>query len=68
MGNALSGAAREVWDMLVGAATSPGPWTYAVMLVAAVVVVALMFRGRRTMWLFLPMLGGLAYWGWRRFT
>ena len=67
MGDVISNAAREVWDMLVAAATDPGPWLYVLTALAAVVIVAVTFRGRRTMWLLIPVLGGLAYWGWRRF-
>ena len=68
MGDAVAGAAREVWDMLVAAVTNPGPYGYAAVALAAVAVVALTFRGKRTMWLLIPVLGGLAFWGWRRFS
>ena len=66
MGDALTGAAQEVWEILVGAVTNPGPWSYAAMALAAVLVVAVTFRGKHTMWLLLPVLGVLAYWGWQR--
>lgn len=67
MGDAINGAAREVWDILVSAVTDPGPWSYVAIAVGAVALVAVLFRGKWTMWLLLPVLGGLAYWGWRRF-
>jgi hypothetical protein len=67
MGDAITGAAREVWDILTGAVTDPGPWNYAAMILVAVAVVALLFRGKWTSWLLIPVLGGLGYWGWHRF-
>ena len=68
MGDVISSAAREMWDMLVAAITSPRPWLYAALAVVPVLVITVIFRGRRTMWLLLPVLGGLVYWGWRRFA
>lgn len=67
MGDVISNAAREVWDILVGAVTSSRPWLYGALAVVPVLVVGVIFRGRRTMWLLIPVLGGLVYWGWRRF-
>ena len=48
VGDAITGAAQEVWDMLVGAVTDPGPWSYAAMVLAAVVTILPLRAGLRS--------------------
>ena len=67
MGDAITGAAQEVWDILVGAVTDPGPWGYAALVLVAVATVAVLFRGKRSSWFLLLALAALGYWGWERF-
>ena len=45
MGDAITGAAQEVWQILVNAVTDPGPWRYVALILVAVVTVAVLFRG-----------------------
>jgi hypothetical protein len=67
MGDAITGAAQEVWEFLVNAVTDPGPWGYVALILVAVATVAVLFRGKRSSWFLLPALAALGYWGWERF-
>ena len=67
MGDAITGAAQEVWQILVNAVTDPGPWRYVALILVAVVTVAVLFRGKRSPWFLIPALAALGYWGWERF-
>lgn len=69
MGDVVSGAAREFWDMLVRAVTDPGPWTFVGVGAAVVIAVAILLRGKlASPWVMIPVLGAVAYWGWREFV
>jgi hypothetical protein len=67
LGDVISGAAKEVWDIIFGAVTDPGPWAVAFLGVAGVVAVGLIMRGKLASWVLLPVIALLAYWGWVRF-
>ena len=68
MGDALNGAAREVWDQIVGAVTDPGPWTLVILLAIAVVIIAVFIRGKlASPWILLPVAAYAGYWGWQHY-
>ena len=68
MGDAINGAAREVWEIIVRGVTDPGPWSVALMAVFGVVGVGLILRGKLASWMLIPVLVVLGYWGWQQFS
>jgi hypothetical protein len=69
MGDAIAGAAAEIWDIVRRAVTDAGPWMYVGVVIVAIVAIALLVRGKLSSpWLLLPALGGAAYWGWHHFV
>lgn len=63
MGDAVFGAAREVWQIVIHTITNPGPW-----LVAALMVIALggvvFIRGKLSAIVWVPALALAAYVGY----
>jgi hypothetical protein len=63
MGDAVFGAAREVWQIVIKTITNPGPW-----LVAALMVIALgsvvFIRGKLAALVWLPALALAGYVGY----
>ena len=63
MGDAVFGAAREVWQIVITAITNPGPW-----LVAGLMVIALgsvvFIRGKMAAIVWVPALALAAYVGY----
>lgn len=66
MGDAVFGAAREIWGLVLAAATDPGPWLVAGLVFAAAASMVFV-RGKMAWALWLPMLVAAAYLAWRRF-
>ena len=63
MGDAVFGAAREIWQIVITAITNPGPW-----LVAALMIIALgsvvFIRGRLAALVWVPALALAGYVGY----
>jgi hypothetical protein len=69
VGDAVFGAAHEVWDIVRHSVTDPGPWSYAGMAILAMVGIGVLVRGKlASPWLLLPAFAGAAYWGWHHFV
>ena len=66
MGDAVFGAAREIWGFVLAAATDPGPWLVAALVFGAAAATVFV-RGKMAWALWLPMLVAAAFLAWRRF-
>jgi hypothetical protein len=66
MGDAVFGAAREVFGFALAALTSPGAWLAAGLVFAAAATMVFV-RGKLAWGLWLPILAASAYLVWRRF-
>jgi hypothetical protein len=66
MGDAVFSAAREIWGLVLAAATDPGPWLVAGLVFGAAAT-AVFVRGKMAWALWLPILAAAAYLAWRRF-
>ena len=66
MGDAVFSAAREIWGLVLAAATDPGPWLVAGLVFAAAAA-AVFVRGKMAWAWLLPILATAAYLAWRRF-
>ena len=68
VGDAVFGAAHEVWEIVRQSVTDPGPWSYAGVAILAMIGIGVLVRGKlASPWLLLPAFAGAAYWGWRHF-
>lgn len=66
MGDAVFSAAREIWGLVLAAATDPGPWLVAGLVFAAAGTTVFV-RGKMAWALWLAILVAAAYMAWRRF-
>ena len=66
MADAVFGAAREIWAIILAALTDPGPYLIALFLLVAAGS-AVFFRGKLGALIWLPALAAAAFMAWRRF-
>ena len=63
MGDAVFGAAREVWQIVITTITNPGPWLVAALMVIALASVVFI-RGKMAAIVWLPALALAGYVGY----
>jgi hypothetical protein len=63
MGDAVFGAAREVWQIVIKSITNPGPWLVAALMVIALASVVFI-RGKLAALVWLPALALAGYVGY----
>ena len=67
MADAVFGAAGEIWAIIMGALTNPGPYLAAGLVLVAVAA-GIMGRGKLAAMIWVPSLALAGYFAWRHFV
>jgi hypothetical protein len=67
MADAVFGAAGEIWAIIMGALTNPGPYLAAGLVLVAVAA-GIMGRGKLAAMIWMPALALAGYFAWRHFV